>query len=83
MDPCSSATVFKTVGFENPTAVSHIVAGTNFIMTVNSHLAHFHNLLYFVGALLTNIINSCVKSTVPNPVLPPKSVYSSTEIIIK
>ena len=56
MDPCSSATVFKTVGFENPTAVSLIVAGTNFIMTVNSHLVHFHNLLYFAGTLLTNVI---------------------------
>jgi len=38
MDLCSSATVFKTVGFENPTAVSLIVAGTNFVMTVHSHL---------------------------------------------
>lgn len=28
-----SATIFKSVGFENPTAVSLIVAGTNFVMT--------------------------------------------------
>ncbi|KAG0639880.1 general substrate transporter [Tuber brumale] len=28
-----SATIFKIVGFENPTAVSLIVAGTNFLMT--------------------------------------------------
>lgn len=33
-----SATIFKSVGFENPTAVSLIVAGTNFVMTVRTSL---------------------------------------------
>ncbi|CUS07012.1 unnamed protein product [Tuber aestivum] len=57
-----SATIFKIVGFENPTAVSLIVAGTNFLMT--SHATPPQNLLYSARALLTNDGGKCITFTI-------------------